>query len=80
VLPACTKANSENEARVIVRGIAKPVVASSLIVCGRADRCRGAEAMTGARPCPISTRYRTEGEGSPEKLMLGGRRNYAPPD
>ena len=27
VLPACTKANSENEARVIVRGIAKPVAA-----------------------------------------------------
>jgi len=32
VLPACTKANSENEARVIVRGIVKPVAASSLTV------------------------------------------------
>ena len=49
MLPACTKANSENEARVIVRGIAKPVAASSLIVCGRAYRRRGAETMTGAR-------------------------------
>ena len=33
MLLACTKDNSENEARVIVRGIAKPVAVSSLKAC-----------------------------------------------
>ena len=53
VLPAYTKANSENEAKVIVRGIAKPAAASSPIAFGPIHHDCGAEAMMDARLCPI---------------------------